>query len=91
MSRTHHLHNNETSSSTRREWETNAGIVPLKQMEYRVYGDLIMIYPKPYSIYLRGTIGSKICRNHARNSLCNFFLATRKSRRSHFAAVGMEV
>ena len=21
-----------------------------------VYGDLIMIYPKPYSIYLRGTI-----------------------------------
>ena len=24
-------------------------------MEYGVYGDLI-IYPKPYSIYLRGTI-----------------------------------
>ena len=22
-----------------------------------VYGDLIMIYPKPYSIYLRGTMG----------------------------------
>ena len=31
-------------------------IVPLKQIEYGVYGDLIIIYPKPYSIYLRGTI-----------------------------------
>ena len=28
-------------------------IVPL---EYGVYGDLIIIYPKPYSIYLRGAI-----------------------------------
>ena len=26
-------------------------------IEYGVYGDLIIIYPKPYSIYLRGTIG----------------------------------
>ena len=26
-------------------------------MEYGVYGDLIIIYPKQYSIYLRGTIG----------------------------------
>ena len=26
-------------------------------METGVYGDLIMIYPKPYSIYLRGTRG----------------------------------
>ena len=26
-------------------------------MEYTVYGDLIMIYPKTYSTYLRGTIG----------------------------------
>ena len=25
-------------------------------MEYGVYGDLINTYPKPYSIYLRGTI-----------------------------------
>ena len=25
-------------------------------MEYRVDGDLIMLYAKPYSIYLRGTI-----------------------------------
>ena len=25
--------------------------------EYGVYGDLIMIYREPYSIYLRGTIG----------------------------------
>ena len=24
--------------------------------EYGVYGDLIIIYPKPYSTYLRGTI-----------------------------------
>ena len=31
-------------------------IVPLKQIEYGVYGDFIIIYPKPYSIYLRGTI-----------------------------------
>ena len=31
-------------------------IVPLKQTEYGVYGDLIIIYPgpKPYSIYLKG-------------------------------------
>ena len=27
-------------------------IVPLKQIEYGVYGNLIMIYPKPYYIYL---------------------------------------
>ena len=32
-------------------------IVPLGLIEYGVYGDLIIIYPKPYSIYLRGTIG----------------------------------
>ena len=32
-------------------------IVPLKQIF--VYGDLIIIYPKPYSIYLRGTIGCR--------------------------------
>ena len=31
-------------------------MVPLKQIEYGVYGDLITTYPKPYSIYLRGTI-----------------------------------
>ena len=31
-------------------------IVPLKQIEYGVYRDLSFIYPKPYSIYLRGTI-----------------------------------
>ena len=36
-------------------------IVPLKQIEYGVYGDLIMIYAKPCSIYLRGTyiVGEK--------------------------------
>ena len=25
-------------------------------MEYGIYGDLIIVYPKPYSIYIRGTI-----------------------------------
>ena len=30
--------------------------VTLKQIEYGVYGDLVTIYPSPYSIYLRGTI-----------------------------------
>ena len=29
-------------------------------MEYGVYGVLIMKYPKPYSIYLRGTIGFRV-------------------------------
>ena len=32
-------------------------IVPLKWIEHGAYGDLSIIYPKPYSIYLRGTIG----------------------------------
>ena len=31
-------------------------IVPLKQIEYGVCGDLLIICPKPYSIYLRGII-----------------------------------
>ena len=31
-------------------------MVPLKYIEYGVYGDLIIKYPKPYSIYLRGNI-----------------------------------
>ena len=30
-------------------------------MGYRGYGDLVIIYPKACSIYLRGTIGS-LCR-----------------------------
>ena len=29
-------------------------IVPLKKIEHGLYGDLIMIYPKPYSIYAKG-------------------------------------
>ena len=33
-------------------------ILPLKYAEYGVYADLITIYPKPYSIHLRGTIGA---------------------------------
>ena len=31
-------------------------LVPLTLIEHGVYGDLIIIYPKPYSINLRGTI-----------------------------------
>ena len=30
--------------------------VPLKYIEHGVYGDLIIIYPEPISIYLKGTI-----------------------------------
>ena len=39
--------------------QTLGNILPLrslKSIEYGVYGDLIIIYPKPYSIDLRGTI-----------------------------------
>ena len=32
-------------------------IFPLKWIEYGVDGDLITLYPKPYSIYLRAPIG----------------------------------
>ena len=38
-------------------------IVPLKYIEYGVYGKLIIIYPKPYSIYLWGPI----CREWSRS------------------------
>ena len=31
-------------------------MVPLQQVEYGVHGDLILIYPEPYSINVRGTI-----------------------------------
>ena len=39
-------------------------IVPLKKIKYGVYGDLIIIYPFPYSIYLRGAISEwlLVCR-----------------------------
>ena len=33
---------------------------PLESIEYGVYGDLNIIYPKTYSIYLRGTIGLRV-------------------------------
>ena len=36
-----------------------APIVTLKEIEYGVYGDLIKIYPKPYSICLKGNINRK--------------------------------
>ena len=35
---------------------THKRIVPFKYIEHGVYGDLIIIYPKPYSIYLTGGI-----------------------------------
>ena len=41
-------------------------VVPRKSMEYGVYGDLIMRYPKPYSVYLRGTIGVRVAGFHKR-------------------------
>ena len=34
----------------------NDPIAPLRQIEYGLYGDLMIIYSKPYSIYLRGII-----------------------------------
>ena len=44
--------------------ETLHPIVPYKLIEYGVYGDLlIIVYPKPYSIYLRGTIHPKLKQN----------------------------
>ena len=38
---------------------TEATYTPLKWIEYGVYRDLIIIRPKPYSIYLRATINPK--------------------------------
>ena len=54
-------------------------IVPPQYMEYEVYGDLIMIYLKPYSIYLRGSIGFRVRLLHAEglSKLNQQFLATR--------------
>ena len=34
------------------------GVVPLTQIEYGVYGDFLELYPKPYPIYLWGTINA---------------------------------
>ena len=34
-------------------------IAPLKLTEYGVYGDLLIFYPKPYSISLRGDYSSE--------------------------------
>ena len=36
-------------------------IVPLKWIEYGVYGSLVIIFPKPYSIFLRGLYVFKGC------------------------------
>ena len=35
-------------------------ILSQKGIEYGVYGNLIIRYPKPYSIYLRGTIDLRL-------------------------------
>ena len=35
---------------------TSTDYSPLKWIEYGVYGDLFIAYPKPYSIYLTGTV-----------------------------------
>ena len=31
-------------------------LIPLKQIEYGAYGNLVIIYPNPYSIYLWGIL-----------------------------------
>ena len=36
------------------KFHQHSAIIPLKQIEYGVYGDLVRIYPKSYSIYLGG-------------------------------------
>ena len=46
----------QSTNSTSHATIASMSKVPLKQIEYGVYGDLINIYPKPYSISLRGTI-----------------------------------
>ena len=46
-----------------------AFISPLKYIEYGVYGDLVIIYTKPYSIYLRGTKGPPGLQQSARGAV----------------------
>ena len=45
------------------EMETRGAIVPLKLVECERYEDFVVIYPKPYLIYLRGTINPKRVAN----------------------------
>ena len=49
----------------------SAIIAPIKQVEYGVYGDLILIYPKPDSIYLTGTIGFREPHPSESQGLCS--------------------
>ena len=49
--------------------EVETLIVPLKWIEYGVYGDLIIVYPKPYSVYLRGTITAWLSASRGAASL----------------------
>ena len=49
-------------------------IVPLKYIEYGVYGDLIIIYPKPYSMYLIKGDYVRVCMyvcTHVNISFCS--------------------
>ena len=49
-------------------------IVPIQQIEYGVYGDLIIIYLKPYSIHLRGTIALQLRLLAAQRSQLNSYV-----------------
>ena len=49
------------SSITRKVMGGNSSvIVPLKWIEHGVYGDLIIIYPRPYSMYFKGIVGFRL-------------------------------
>ena len=52
-------HNSNTLSENNGKKKSLNDTVPLEKLEYGVYGDLLVIYPKPYSIYLRGTLDPK--------------------------------
>ena len=45
-----------TSSTNSQVSSTHETIVPLEWIEHGVYGGFIITYPRPYSIYLRGTV-----------------------------------
>ena len=48
-------YNHKVGFEVQGDCKLRSSIVPLKYIEYGVYGDLMKMYPKPYSIYLRGT------------------------------------
>ena len=62
-----------------------------ENLEYGVYGDLIVIYPKPYSIYSRGTITPlkpaphlTLCRLNARPMRCPKFRSPSHRLANHY-------